>query len=158
MAGKGGYQAPANPAPVSGPGQLSQRTDGGPGKQPIRTPTGGGYGEAQQLTGLQQAAPLAESPGGGDTPRAALLAALGAGAGGGNVVGFNEPTQLPDVPVTDGAASGPGAGLEALNLSNQKDEDMQALLYYLPVFEMMANVPGSSRAMRNLVRQLKAQG
>ena len=30
MAGRGGYQAPTNPAAISGPGALSQRTDGGP--------------------------------------------------------------------------------------------------------------------------------
>lgn len=155
MAGKGGYQAPANPAPVSGPGALSKRTDGGPGKQPIRTPTGGGYGEGQALTDLQRAEPLAATPGGGATPRAQLLAGLGAG---GNVIGLDQPTQEPDTPVTAGAALGPGPGPEALGLPNQPDEDMQALLQYLPVFEMMANIPGSSRAARNLVRRLKGMG
>ncbi len=30
MAEQGGYRAPSSPAPVSGPGALSQRTDGGP--------------------------------------------------------------------------------------------------------------------------------
>lgn len=55
---KGGYQAPSSPAPVSGPGALSARTDGGPG-QPVRVPTGGAYGEAKALREQQQAAPLA---------------------------------------------------------------------------------------------------
>jgi hypothetical protein len=48
MAGDGGYQAPRNPAPVSGPGKLSKRTDGGPA-QALMTPTGLPYGEAGAL-------------------------------------------------------------------------------------------------------------
>ena len=68
---RGGKRTPATPAPVSGPGALSARTDGGPGSasQPIRVPTGGAYGEAKALTEQQQAAPLAVaegSSGGGD--------------------------------------------------------------------------------------------
>ena len=55
----GGYRKPTRPAAVSAP-QSGARTDGGPGdKQPIRTPTGGAYGEAQALTEQQQGAPLA---------------------------------------------------------------------------------------------------
>lgn len=52
---------PNRPAPVSGPGALSRRTDGGPGSatQPLRTPSGGAYGERQALVNQQKAAPLA---------------------------------------------------------------------------------------------------
>ena len=62
----GGYRQPSSPAPVSGPGALSKRTDGpqGGGSQPVRVPTGGTYGQGQQLQQLQQGAPLAASPGG----------------------------------------------------------------------------------------------
>jgi len=149
---RGGDRQPANPAPVSGPGQLSRRTDGGPGdaKQPVRIPTGGDYGDATQLMKLQQAAPLAASPGGNVD-----LASLLGGGGGQDVTPLNAPTQQPDTPVTDGAALGPGAGPEALNLSNPQDDDMQRLLQYLPVFEHMAEQPNSSKAARNLVRSLK---
>jgi hypothetical protein len=69
--------------------------------------------------------------------------------------GLAAPTQQPGVPVTDGAASGPGAGPEALGLPAQKDQDMQALVAYLPVFEHVANIPGASSAFRNMVRQIK---
>jgi len=57
----GGYRQPSNPAAVSGPGALSQRTDGGAGsaKQPIRVPTGGKYGEAKALEEQEKAAPMA---------------------------------------------------------------------------------------------------
>jgi len=148
---KGGARQPSNPAPVSGPGALSRRTDGGPGdaKQPIRVPTGGDYGDATQLMKLQQGAPLAASPG-GNIDLSTLL-----GGGGDEVTPLGAPTQQPNTPVTDGAALGPGAGLEALGLSDQKDSDMQRLLQYLPVFEHMAEQPNSSRSARNLVRQLK---
>lgn len=145
---RGGYRQPANPAPVSGPGALSQRTDGGPAKQPVRVPSGGAYGDRQNLQQLQQSAPVAASPGGDvGTPQPADV--------GANVIGFDQPTQQPDTPVTAGAPSGAGPGPEALGLPNQVDEDLRRLVLYLPVFEHMANQPGSSKAARNLVRQLK---
>lgn len=151
MAQHGGSRQPANPAPVSGPGQLSRRTDGGPGnqQQPIRVPTGGNYGDAAAMMKLQQAAPLAESPGGQVSP--GLLAGLQIP----ETTPLNAGTQQPDVPVTDGAALGAGAGPEALGINPQLDEDMQRLLQYLPVFEHMAEQPNSSRSARNLVRELK---
>jgi hypothetical protein len=141
----GGYRQPSSPAPVSGPGALSRRTDGGPG-QPVRAPSGGAYGERQNLEQLQQAAPLAETPGGDAAAPVDVTADL---------VGFGAPTQMPDEPVTAGAAMGPGPGLEALGLPNQPDQDMRNLIKYLPVWEHMANQPGASKAARNLVRQLK---
>lgn len=145
--GRGGYRRPNNPAPVSGPGALSKRTDGGPG-QPVRTPSGGAYGERQALDQLQQAAPLSASPGGDvGAPEPADITA--------GLVGFDAPTQMPDEPVTAGAALGDGPGPEALGLPNEPDEDMQRLVSYIPVLEHMANQPGASKAARNLVRQLK---
>ncbi|MFF6988365.1 hypothetical protein [Streptomyces sp. NPDC010273] len=145
---RGGYRQPANPAPVSGPGALSQRTDGGPAKQPVRVPSGGAYGDRQNLQQLQQAAPVGASPGGDvGSPQPADV--------GANVIGFDQPTQQPDTPVTAGAPAGAGPGPEALGLPNQVDEDLRRLVLYLPVFEHMANQPGSSKAARNLVRQLK---
>ncbi|MGW2169134.1 hypothetical protein ACWC1C_01225 [Streptomyces sp. NPDC001705] len=144
---RGGYRQPGNPAPVSGPGALSKRTDGGPG-QPVRVPTGGKYGERQELEQMQQAAPVSASPGGDvGAPQMADVAA--------DVVGFDAPTQMPDEPVTAGAGMGDGPGMEALGLPNQPDEDMRRLVTWLPVFEHMANQPGSSKAARNYVRQLK---
>lgn len=145
---KGGYRQPENPAPVSGPAQLSRRTDGGPGdSQPIRVPTGGSYGDATALMKLQQAAPLAAAPGGDANPLAGLAVP--------ETTPFGAPSQQPDVPVTDGAAVGAGAGLEALGLTPPKDADMERMIQYLPVFEHMANQPGASKSARNLVRQLK---
>jgi hypothetical protein len=144
----GGYRQPGSPAPVSGPGALSKRTDGGPGGQPVRAPSGGAYGDRQALEQMQQAAPLSATPGGDvGAPEAAPVDA--------NVIGFDQPSQQPDTPVTAGAVLGDGPGPEALGLPNQSDEDMRRLIAYLPVFEHMANQPGSSKSARNLVRQLK---
>lgn len=152
---RGGPRTPANPAPVSGPGALSQRTDGGPGKQPIRTPTGMPYGEGGALAQLQKGAPLAASPG-GNTP---VSPPGGAGPAGPppNVTPFGAPSQQPGTPVTAGAAAGPGPGPEALGIPNAPSADMKALLGYLPVLEFMANQPGASSASRNLVRDLKSR-
>ena len=144
----GGYRQPNNPAPVSGPGAMSKRTDGGPGKQPVRAPSGGAYGERQNLEQLQQGAPLSASPGGDAASGPPVDQTAG-------LIGLGEPSQQPDVPVTAGAATGDGPGMEALGLPNQPDEDMRKLVQYLPVFEHMANQVGSSKAARNLVRQLK---
>lgn len=71
------------------------------------------------------------------------------------VVPIGEPSLNPGMPVTDGAAAGAGAGLEALGLVPQSDQDMQKWMSYLPVLEYMANQEGASWAMRNVVRQLK---
>lgn len=143
----GGYRQPSSPAPVSGPGALSKRTDGGPG-QPVRAPSGGAYGERKELEQLQQAAPLSASPGGdvGAPPPVDVTEGL---------IGFGEPSQMPDEPVTAGAGLGAGPGLEALGLPNQPADDIKRLLPYLPVLEHMANQPGASTAARNLVRALK---
>jgi len=61
--GKKRDTTPRDPAPVSGPGALSRRTDGGP-SQPIRTPTGLPYGDRQALEESQRAAPLPAETGG----------------------------------------------------------------------------------------------
>ena len=143
----GGYRQPSSPAPVSGPGALSKRTDGGPG-QPVRAPSGGAYGERQELEQLQQGAALSATPGGDVGAPEAVDPTAG-------LIGFGEPTQMPDEPVTAGAAAGAGPGLEALGLPNQPDQDMRRLVQYLPVVEHMPNQPGSSKAARNLVRMLK---
>lgn len=152
--GHGGSRTPSSPAPVSGPGALSRRTDGGPSdsKQPIRVPTGGAYGDATQLQQAEQGAPMGAAAGGDQGVPAGLLAGLSIPTG----PGFGEASQQPGVPVTDGAAGGLGAGPEALGLPVQQDRDMQALLAYLPVLEHMANQPGASAASRNYVRQIKS--
>lgn len=125
--GHGGQRTPSNPAPVSGVGKNSRRTDGGPAVQPLQhLPAAQGvappnqYGEDTSYYAEQQTAPLAAGPqappvpstpppsgGGGGTPNLAALATP-----------INAPSQRPGEPVTAGAAGGPGPGPEALNLPN----------------------------------------
>lgn len=102
----GGYMAPRNPAPASGPGKLSRRTDGGPA-QKLMTPTGLPYGATGQLAAQEHAAPMSQSP-------SVPTAPVGGPPSGPELVGLADPTQRPGEPVTAGSPLGAGAGPEAL--------------------------------------------
>ena len=111
---QGGYQAPNNPAPVSGPSGLSKRTDGGP-TQGAKYISGLPYGQGQQTYSNQVAAPMA-----GNTMGSAAT-------GDSGLVQMEMPTELmapttrPNEPVENGIDIGPGAGSEALNLPTTKE-------------------------------------
>lgn len=109
MAQHGGYREPASPAPVSGPGSQSRRTDGGPA-QKLRDLPDAGYGENAVYRDLQQQAPLSQSPGPADAR------ASRGGATTPPVVPLTAPTQNAAEPVTAGADAGPGPGMAALGL------------------------------------------
>jgi hypothetical protein len=94
---KGGYRKPNNPAPVSGPGSLSQRTDGGP-TQPATYIPGLPYGQGQQTYANQVAAPMAGNP----IPQMEMPTPLMA------------PTSRPNEPITAGINRGEGPGTEAM--------------------------------------------
>jgi hypothetical protein len=110
MAGQqGGYRQPSNPAPVSGPGALSKRTDGGPmaGPNPAQAPKympGLEYGQGGNMA-QQKAAPIAGAP---SAPTAQVP----------QVVPLSAPTQRPNEPVMAGVDRGPGPGSEALITPN----------------------------------------
>ena len=104
---QGGYRQPSNPAPVSGPGALSRRTDG----QGARYMSGGAYGEGQELMDLQTSAPMSKAP---EQPR------MRQPRSGRQVVeeGMRPtplfaPTERPNEPITAGAPFGPGPGPSA---------------------------------------------
>lgn len=111
---QGGYQAPNNPAPVSGPSGLSKRTDGGPA-QGAKYISGLPYGQGQQTYSNQVAAPMA-----GNTMGSSAM-------GDSGLVQMEMPTELmarstrPNEPVENGINIGPGAGSEALNLPTTKE-------------------------------------
>lgn len=92
MAGQhGGYRRPSKPAPVSGPGALSKRTDGGP-SQPVMEVGGFEYGGRADFEDIQGGAPMAASdPLPAPTP-------------------LFSPTERPTEPITAGAPVGPGPG------------------------------------------------
>ena len=113
---RGGYQQPNNPAPVSGPGALSQRTDGGAVDgmtQPAQNYTGFPYGENKSLEQQQSAAPMAGS-----------LASSFA-----DLVALDAPTQRPDEPLTAGINMGEGPGREALNLPGRAPSLVDTIKY-----------------------------
>lgn len=95
MAGNqhGGYRRPNNPAPVSGPGALSKRTDGGP-QQPVADVGGFEYGGRKDFADIQGGAPMAAAD------KAAPV----------DVTPLFAPTSRPNEPVTSGVPIGPGPG------------------------------------------------
>ena len=111
----GGYRQPNNPAPVSGPGALSQRTDGGAtegmtppvNRQPQRYIPGQGYGKGKATMEQEAGAPMQGNP----TPDMGVP----------NVpapVPLSAPTMRPNEPVTAGIDMGPGPGSEAIRMPN----------------------------------------
>lgn len=109
---RGGYRKPNNPAPVSGPGALSRRTDGGPGsKQAMQEIRTGKYGESKALMEQQQGAPLAGSP--APSPRAKTAAPAAQPA----ITPLFAPTQRPNEPVTAGMPFGDGTNELPYNAS-----------------------------------------
>jgi len=95
----GGYHPPASPAPVSGPGALSQRTDA-----PPLAVSGLAYGSNgplnQQMSGLPNGqapnVPPMNPPGGPQSPS------------GAQILPPSAPTTLPNQPISHGAPFGPG--------------------------------------------------
>jgi hypothetical protein len=95
----GGYRQPTNPAPVSPPGALSQRSDGGATEgmtQPVKEYTGLPYGENKAVNDTQGAASMA-----GDPFKSPLL----------DLMKFSE---RPNEPITAGISGGPGGGTELM--------------------------------------------
>ena len=102
----GGYKKPSNPAPVSGPGALSQRTDGGP-TQAARYMPGLEQGQGQVNMANQMAAPLAGTQ---SVPDA--MPALPP------LIPLTEKTQRPQEAQSLGMPFGDTPGPEILNLPN----------------------------------------
>lgn len=114
MAERGGYRAPSNPAAVSGPGALSQRTDGGP-TQGAQYISGLPYGQGGETYSNQVAAPMA-----GNTMGSAAM-------GDSGLVQMEMPTELmapttrPSEPITAGINIGDGPGSEIINRPSTRE-------------------------------------
>jgi hypothetical protein len=148
MGGKG--SGGANGGPQYSPTNVSATGGNGQsGTQSAKYYSGLGYGQGQATMQQQQAAPMAGNV------TAPLMNPIDSMP---QVTPLTAPTEQPDVPVTDGAALGAGAGTEALMLptSTDTDSDKQRLLSYLPALEVAAQSPNSSQAFRNYVRILRA--
>ncbi len=131
--GHGGPRTPANPAPVSGPGAHSRRTDGRPGDaQSMSTVPDQPYGDAKQQMADQRIAPMGGAP---QMPPPPNIAASDASSpqqpqyGGGPL---NAPSGRPHEPVTAGAELGPGPGPSVLpNVAAQPTGAMTQMLQQL---------------------------
>lgn len=135
----GGYRRPNDPAPVSGPGRLSQRTDGGPAdRQPMRNIPDAKYGEQADFRGIEAGAPMAQAP----QPQ---------------LIPLGDASARPDEPVTAGADAGEGPGSEALGLTAPDQAELQAILPYLPALEFIANQPNAAPSTRAFVRTIKSR-
>lgn len=145
--GRGGYRQPSEPAPVSGPGALSRRTDG----QGARYMAGGEYGEGQEMMDLQTSAPMSDSqprprPRGGS--RGVAMEA------GTMPTPLFAPSDRPDEPITAGAPFGPGAGpAEGLEMAKPVN-NLEVVTKYLPVLRKVATYDGAPERFRALVRYL----
>ncbi len=148
---QGGMRTPRNPAPVSAPGALSRRTDGGPQQVNPRM-SGMAYGENQDFEDIQSSAPMSASRSAGR----ASSAARGKAPQGPSATPLFGPTARPDEPVTAGAPFGPGEGPPmnpgATNLAQQ---DAQMLGKYLPEMMVMANDPNTPDGFKRFVRHLR---
>lgn len=110
----GGYRQPTNPAPVSGPGMLSKRTDGGAidgmipaaNRQPQRYMPDLGYGKGKEMMEQQAGAPMQGTP----TPSMPAPQV--------RPISLSTPTLRPNEPITTGVDIGPGAGSEAIRMPN----------------------------------------
>jgi len=135
--------------PVSGPGKFSRRTD----RQPIAQIPNADYGEQKAYKQLQQDAPMAASPEVAPASRMDFAQMFGNPAD--RVVPMGADSAQPGTPVTDGASMGAGAGVDVMGFQNRSQQDLQNLASQLPVLEFMANQPGASWGLRQLVRNIK---
>ena len=143
----GGYRPPSNPAPVSGPGAHSQRTDRGPRQAQI---TGGSYGDAQAFEQQQASSPLSPPSGapGSTAPSPAPMP-----------TGLGADSEFPDQPVTAGADAGAGPGMAEAGIAPpEADAELRAKLGpTLPALMRMADSQYATSAFKEQVRQLLAR-
>lgn len=135
MAEHGGYRMPSNPAPVSGPGKFSGRTDG----QTARALPDAGYGEQAEFQEMQGGAPMSDTSG-VPAPDGGLMAGAPP-----LPTRFDAPTEMPDTSVTTPFEMGGGDGLDSLGRAKQ----------YLPLIAPWVDrddVPDEVRALYRYVR------
>ena len=151
---QGGKRTPRNPAPVSGPGQLSRRTDGGPAQVNAQM-TGMAYGDNQDFMEIQEGASMAAAPRSKGMAQAPQGSPMGAMIGSGAGPLFSD-TQRPDEPVTAGANFGPGPGAAPqLNSVQTAAQDAKTIGKYLPDLMRMAEEDDTPMAFKRFVRHLR---
>lgn len=161
MAGnQGGYRKPDNPAPASGPGRLSKRTDGGPA-QKMMVASGQDYGERQQTLAQERTNPMSQAdpipavsvpsaPSGAQPGPAAQATPMDFGG-----VGFGGASTRPNEPITHGVDIGPGGGVDVLPVQARPQYAQQG-----PTTQLLARLSASdqSGALASLYQSAIALG
>lgn len=149
--GRGGQRTPRDPAPVSGPGKLGRRTDGGPSAAPpVSDAPVARHGEGPVTEAIEQAGPGARGPaaGGGGRP------------GGGGVAvppSIGDPFAPSDDPAADPFEQPSRPDPAAQRRQSDQFLDTMMIGPALPVMEAVASRPNSSQATRNIVRRMRSQ-
>lgn len=141
--------APRNPAPVSGPGALSRRTDGGPGSRQVQAEfSGGDYGDTTAMSNLQAAAPMEAAP---------TVAPVRSPAPADAAVPFNAPSQRPDEPMTAGSPFGPGNTPNPVpEAANEVRDNLEKFRPWLPQMRWAAAQDDASMMTRQFVAWVDA--
>ena len=137
MATQGGYRKPGTPAPVSGPGAFSKRTDG-------RVAEGFAYGMNKQINEQAASAPLAKVA-------QTVARPMNVQPTMQPVTPLTAPTMNPDESVMAGINMGAGPGSEALMLPSNADnaaEFNKSIASYYPVLSYVASRPNTSPETR----------
>lgn len=145
----GGKRTPRNPAPVSAPGALSRRTDGGPQQTNPRM-SGMPYGENQDFEEMQSSAPMSAAPTAKRAGGRAKAAPQGMSA-----TPLFAPTSRPDEPITAGASFGPGETPASNSFNTDYDDDMSTIKQYIPDLETAMKFPNTPKTFIALVNYLK---
>jgi hypothetical protein len=119
---QGGYRKPNNPAPVSGPGSLSQRTDGGP-TQPATYIPGLPQGEGQATYDQQVAAPMMGAVKMEDIEGANVTTDLSA------------PTEFPNEPIHHGASWGDSPTINPNSLGSISGSNPTNIVYRMMSYD-----------------------
>jgi hypothetical protein len=144
MATQGGYRKPGKPAPVSGPGALSRRTDG-------RVAEGYAYGMNKQINEQAAAAPMAKAP-----TFNAGSARMGEMRSLAPVTPITAETMDVNDPITNGVPVGPGANsIPGMPSGPTQDPDINMIRDYYPMLEFWASQPGTSQATKDYVQYLR---
>jgi hypothetical protein len=145
MAVQGGYRKPGKPAPVSGPGALSRRTDG-------RVAEGFAYGMNKQINEQAASAPMAKAP----QPRPASASKMMSASPLPPVIPITAETMDLNDPITNGVPVGPGANsIPGLPSGPTEDPDINMIRDYYPMLEFWASQPGTSQATKDYVQYLR---
>lgn len=147
--GHGGYRRPAHPAPASGPGALSRRTDG---RQPKMTLSDAAYGEQAAYQQAESAAPMAQSPAPGVGQVQPFQPVDTSG-----LTPMGAPSARPDEPITSGLSGGPGAGPALPQPGKMDPQTADKMKSYLPVLIALASQPDVDPATRAYVANLRAE-